>query len=153
MLGKPTSPSTSRRHVEVNATSWCWVILPTRRGVLASVGDAFCCAFSTATDALEAALSAQQELFAEEWGELYGLGRLAIDQDDPERAVKQLEESLVLAREVYAGIVPHILVSLGDTVLIQGDNERAFRVYKEALAMCRETGQELTDTGVLEGMA
>lgn len=84
---------------------------------------------------------------------LLGLGSVAIDQDDPERAVKHLEESLVLAREVYAGIVPHILVALGDASLIQGDNERALRVYKEALAMCRETGQELTDTGVLEGMA
>ena len=29
------------------------------------VGDAFCCAFSSATDALEATLEAQQELFAE----------------------------------------------------------------------------------------
>jgi predicted ATPase/class 3 adenylate cyclase len=84
---------------------------------------------------------------------LLGLGSLAIDQDNPERAVKHLEESLILAREVYAGIVPHILVSLGDAALIQGDNERALRVYKEALTMCRETGQEPTDTGVLEGMA
>jgi class 3 adenylate cyclase len=32
-----------------------------------TVGDAFCCAFSTATDALEAALSAQRTLNAEEW--------------------------------------------------------------------------------------
>jgi tetratricopeptide (TPR) repeat protein len=84
---------------------------------------------------------------------LLGLGSLAIDQDNPERAVKHLEESLVLAREVYAGIVPHILVSLGDAALIQGDNARALRVYKAALAICRETGQEPTDTGVLEGMA
>ncbi|HJQ29960.1 MAG TPA: adenylate/guanylate cyclase domain-containing protein, partial [Rubrobacter sp.] len=35
--------------------------------VFKTVGDAFCCAFSTATDALEAALDAQRALFAEEW--------------------------------------------------------------------------------------
>jgi predicted ATPase/class 3 adenylate cyclase/Flp pilus assembly protein TadD len=35
--------------------------------VFKTVGDAFCCAFSTATDALEATLEAQRELFAEEW--------------------------------------------------------------------------------------
>jgi predicted ATPase/class 3 adenylate cyclase/Tfp pilus assembly protein PilF len=36
--------------------------------VFKTVGDAFCCAFSTATDALEATLRAQRALFAEEWG-------------------------------------------------------------------------------------
>ena len=35
--------------------------------VFKTVGDAFCCAFSTATEALEATLEAQQALFAEEW--------------------------------------------------------------------------------------
>src|SRR5829696_2162893 len=35
--------------------------------VFKTVGDAFCCAFSTATDALEAALKAQRALFTEEW--------------------------------------------------------------------------------------
>jgi predicted ATPase/class 3 adenylate cyclase/Tfp pilus assembly protein PilF len=37
--------------------------------VFKTVGDAFCCAFSTATDALQAALGAQKTLFAEEWEE------------------------------------------------------------------------------------
>jgi len=32
-----------------------------------TVGDAFCCAFSTATDALEAAIEAQRALLGEEW--------------------------------------------------------------------------------------
>jgi predicted ATPase/class 3 adenylate cyclase len=36
--------------------------------VFKTVGDAFCCAFPTAPEALEAALSAQRTLFAEEWG-------------------------------------------------------------------------------------
>jgi predicted ATPase/class 3 adenylate cyclase len=36
--------------------------------VFKMVGDAFCCAFSTATDALEATLEVQRALFAEEWG-------------------------------------------------------------------------------------
>jgi class 3 adenylate cyclase len=36
--------------------------------VFKTVGDAFCCAFSTAPDALETALETQQELFAKEWG-------------------------------------------------------------------------------------
>ncbi len=37
--------------------------------VFNTVGDAFCCAFSAATDALQAALGAQKTLFAEEWEE------------------------------------------------------------------------------------
>jgi class 3 adenylate cyclase len=36
--------------------------------VFKTVGDAFCAAFSTATDALTAALEAQRALFTEEWG-------------------------------------------------------------------------------------
>ena len=32
-------------------------------------GDTFCCAFSTATEALEAALNAQRTLFSEDWEE------------------------------------------------------------------------------------
>src|SRR5919107_4368750 len=35
--------------------------------VFKTVGDAFCAAFPTAPDALEAALSAQRTLFADEW--------------------------------------------------------------------------------------
>jgi predicted ATPase/class 3 adenylate cyclase len=35
--------------------------------VFKTVGDAFCCAFSTATDALEAALEAQRRLISSEW--------------------------------------------------------------------------------------
>jgi predicted ATPase/class 3 adenylate cyclase/Tfp pilus assembly protein PilF len=35
--------------------------------VFKTVGDAFCCAFSTATDALEAAIEAQRALLGEEW--------------------------------------------------------------------------------------
>src|SRR5215203_2231523 len=35
--------------------------------VFKSVGDAFCCAFWTATDALDAALEVQRTLFDEEW--------------------------------------------------------------------------------------
>ena len=35
--------------------------------VFKTVGDAFCCAFATATDALEATLKVQQALFAEDW--------------------------------------------------------------------------------------
>jgi predicted ATPase len=37
--------------------------------VFKTVGDAFCCAFPTAQDALEATLEAQRTLFAQEWGE------------------------------------------------------------------------------------
>jgi class 3 adenylate cyclase len=37
--------------------------------VFKTVGDAFCCAFPTATDALEAALDAQRLLLKEQWGE------------------------------------------------------------------------------------
>ena len=44
--------------------------------VFKTVGDAFCCAFPTTPDALEAALVAQQELFAEEWGEEIGTVRV-----------------------------------------------------------------------------
>src|SRR5918911_5015297 len=37
--------------------------------VFKTVGDAFCCAFSTAPDALEAALDAQRLLLKERWAE------------------------------------------------------------------------------------
>src|SRR5687767_3403082 len=37
--------------------------------VFKTVGDAFCCAFWTATDALDAALEVQRTLFEEEWQE------------------------------------------------------------------------------------
>src|SRR5215210_2971285 len=37
--------------------------------VFKTVGDAFCASFPTATDAIEAALSAQRTLFAQKWGE------------------------------------------------------------------------------------
>jgi class 3 adenylate cyclase len=37
--------------------------------VFNTVGDAFCCAFWTATDALDAALEVQRTLFDEEWQE------------------------------------------------------------------------------------
>jgi class 3 adenylate cyclase len=35
-----------------------------------TVGDAFCAAFSTATDALEAALESQRRLFSSEWEQI-----------------------------------------------------------------------------------
>jgi class 3 adenylate cyclase len=37
--------------------------------VFKTVGDAFCCAFPTAQDALEASLEAQSTLLTQEWGE------------------------------------------------------------------------------------
>jgi class 3 adenylate cyclase len=37
--------------------------------VFKTVGDAFCCAFTTATEALDAALQIQRMLFGEEWQE------------------------------------------------------------------------------------
>jgi predicted ATPase/class 3 adenylate cyclase len=44
--------------------------------VFKTVGDAFCAAFPTAPDALDAALVAQRELFAEEWDEEIGTLRV-----------------------------------------------------------------------------
>ena len=38
--------------------------------VLKTVGDAFCCAFPTALDALEAALEIQRKLFSSEWEQI-----------------------------------------------------------------------------------
>src|SRR5829696_8227804 len=47
--------------------------------VFKTFGDAFCAAFATATDALEAALASQSALHAEEWGEIGALKvRMAI---------------------------------------------------------------------------
>src|SRR5215210_6825278 len=47
--------------------------------VFKTVGDAFCCAFPTAPEALEAALEAQRTLLSEEWGETGPLGvRMAL---------------------------------------------------------------------------
>ena len=44
-----------------------WAIEERGGYVFKTVGDAFCAAFPTAPDALEAALSAQRTLFADEW--------------------------------------------------------------------------------------
>src|SRR5688500_2367325 len=44
-----------------------WAIEERGGYVFKTVGDAFCCAFPTAPDAFEAALSAQRTLFADEW--------------------------------------------------------------------------------------
>jgi predicted ATPase/class 3 adenylate cyclase len=44
--------------------------------VFKTVGDAFCCAFPTAPEALEATQEAQRALFAEEWGEEIGTVRV-----------------------------------------------------------------------------
>jgi predicted ATPase/class 3 adenylate cyclase len=84
---------------------------------------------------------------------LLGMGNLALDQHNPERAVQHLEEGLALARKVYTGYVPGLLGALGDALLAQGDNERALTVYKESIAVLRKTGQGPSLSGVLEGMA
>jgi predicted ATPase/class 3 adenylate cyclase len=53
--------------------------------VFKTVGDAFCCAFSTAPDALEAALEAQRLLLKERWGESGPLRvRMALHMGAPE---------------------------------------------------------------------
>ena len=60
------------RHDEILASA-----IETRDGfVFKRVGDAFCAAFPTAADALEAALSAQRSLLDEEWGEEIGTLRV-----------------------------------------------------------------------------
>jgi predicted ATPase/class 3 adenylate cyclase len=46
--------------------------------VVKTVGDAFCCAFATAPDALEAALEAQRALQEEEWGGIAPRVRMAL---------------------------------------------------------------------------
>src|SRR5688500_16731735 len=47
--------------------------------VFKTIGDAFCAAFATAADAVEAAASAQQALQAEPWGAIGPLGvRMAL---------------------------------------------------------------------------
>jgi class 3 adenylate cyclase len=52
-----------------------WAIEERGGYVFKTVGDAFCCAFWTATDALDAALEVQRTLFDEEWQET---GRLRV---------------------------------------------------------------------------
>jgi class 3 adenylate cyclase len=47
-----------------------WAIVERGGYVFKTVGDAFCCAFWTATDALDAALEVQRTLFDEEWQEI-----------------------------------------------------------------------------------
>ena len=61
----PAMRSALARHDE----SLRWAIEEHGGYVFKTVGDAFCCAFPTAPDALEAALVALRELFAQEWDE------------------------------------------------------------------------------------
>src|ERR671910_2149471 len=46
-----------------------WVVEERGGYVFKTVGDAFCCAFRTAPEALEAALEIQRKLFSSEWEE------------------------------------------------------------------------------------
>ena len=79
--------------------------------VFKTVGDAFCAAFPTAPDALEASVEAQR-LLKERWPETGHLrvrmalhtgqprsARLAVEQGDLERGTALLEEGVVLFRE------------------------------------------------------
>ena len=47
-----------------------WVVEERGGYVFKTVGDAFCCAFPTAPDALEAALEVQRKLFSSEWEQI-----------------------------------------------------------------------------------
>lgn len=81
---------------------------------------------------------------------LYRLGKLAYSEGDSKRALTLCEESLGLAREVYLGLVPHILGLLGEIAWEQGDHERAMTSFKEALTIHHEAG--IGPTSVLPRM-
>jgi predicted ATPase/DNA-binding CsgD family transcriptional regulator len=81
---------------------------------------------------------------------LYRLGKLAFSEGDGERALALCEESLTLAREVYLGLVPHILGLLGEIAWERGDHERAMASFKEALTIHHEAG--IGPTSVLPRM-
>jgi class 3 adenylate cyclase len=90
--------------------------------VFKTVGDAFCCAFTTATDALDAALEVQRTLFGEEWQETDPLRvRMALHTGAAEERDGDYFGPPVnrLARVLSAGHGGQVLLSLPTQELVR----------------------------------
>ena len=77
---------------------------------------------------------------------LDGVGRLALELGDVDRAVAAAEEGLKLRAqlELEASVAASLLRLLGITAGIRGDYERATELARESLALGRETEDNLT---------
>jgi len=92
--------------------------------VFKTVGDAFCCAFPTAPEALEAALKTQRTLFAEEWGETGSLRvRMALHTGAAEERGGDYFGPPVnrVARLLSAGHGGQVLLSLATQELVRDE--------------------------------
>ena len=83
-----------------------------------------------------------------------GLGRVALNCDDPESAHSYIKESLILSREVGdRHRVSQDLTVLGLVVLKQGDHDSALGHFKQSLFQARELDSKEGIVANLEGMA
>ena len=90
--------------------------------VIKTVGDAFCCAFSTAPDALEATLEAQRALLGEEWEDTGpSRVRMALHTGAAEERGRDYFGSTLnrVARLLSAGHGGQILLSLATEELVR----------------------------------
>lgn len=109
------------------------------------LGDA-----DTARDLYERALktSTDPRTRAEALG---GLGRLALNQGDPGRAVESIEEAIRLAPAMSASVA--LVLTLGQAYAEQGELESAIGVFERGAAAAAETGDALAQTRCEIGLA
>src|SRR5574341_1243344 len=108
--------------------------------VFKTVGDAFCAAFPTALDALNAALGAQRALRSADWGDTPIKVRMALHSGNVEERDGDYLGRPVnrVARLLSAGHGGQILVSLATSELLQDD-------LPQGISLRDRGGQQLTD--------
>jgi predicted ATPase/DNA-binding CsgD family transcriptional regulator len=85
---------------------------------------------------------------------IYGLGILALYRGDNERAVKQLQESLALFRQLGDRVGTYIsLYNLAEAATTGGDYKQAQTLHEESLALKREQGDEWSIANSLMSLA
>jgi predicted ATPase len=85
---------------------------------------------------------------------LYGLGRVALLQGDYAEALRRLDSSCALYRELgdEEGLV-YTLADLGWIASAQGDHERARTLGEESLAQARQKGDDVLVSAALHSLA
>jgi predicted ATPase/DNA-binding CsgD family transcriptional regulator len=85
---------------------------------------------------------------------IYGLGILARYRGENERAVKQLEKSLILFRQLSDRVGTYIsLYNLAEVAAARGDYEQAQTLHEESLTLKREQGDEWSIANSLMSLA